>query len=155
MKTIMIPECMNPFEVIINGVKHSYPAGTEQEVPDEVAAVIENHVDGAHNVPRSAAGDYDVVVNVYYRGDDETGDFEQKVDLLAGDYATVKAKIEAGTPTTIKVVADVQRENGEAFREAYVDNLNWMYEPEEGESIGSYLVFPVIIYPDNSVDVSI
>lgn len=43
MKTIKIPECMNPFEVTINGKHYSYPAGTTQEVPDEVAAVIEAH----------------------------------------------------------------------------------------------------------------
>lgn len=41
MKTIIIPESMNPFELIINGKKYSYPAGTQQDVPDEVAALIE------------------------------------------------------------------------------------------------------------------
>jgi hypothetical protein len=34
---------MNPFEVIINGKHYSYPAGTTQDIPDEVAAVIEVH----------------------------------------------------------------------------------------------------------------
>lgn len=43
MKKINIPTCMNPFEVSVNGVKHSYPAGTEQEVPMGVAMVIEQH----------------------------------------------------------------------------------------------------------------
>ena len=42
-KTVKIPECMNPFEVFINGKHYSYPAGTTQEVPDDVAAVIEAH----------------------------------------------------------------------------------------------------------------
>lgn len=42
-KTVKIPECMNPFEVIVNGKHYSYPAGTTQEVPDDVAAVIEAH----------------------------------------------------------------------------------------------------------------
>ena len=42
-RTVMIPESMNPFRVIINGVEYSYPSGTEQNVPNDVAAVIENH----------------------------------------------------------------------------------------------------------------
>ena len=42
-KTVIIPDCMNPFEVIVNGKHYSYPAGTTQEVPDDVAAVIEAH----------------------------------------------------------------------------------------------------------------
>lgn len=43
-KTIMIPDNMNPYYVEVNGVKYSYPAGTEQEVPDAVAEVIEANV---------------------------------------------------------------------------------------------------------------
>ena len=42
-KTVKIPDRMNPFRVIINGVEYSYPGGTEQEVPDDVAAAIEHH----------------------------------------------------------------------------------------------------------------
>lgn len=42
---VTIPECMNPFVVNINGVEYSYPAGTEQVVPEEVAEVIEQHMD--------------------------------------------------------------------------------------------------------------
>lgn len=44
MKTVKIPECMNPFEVIVNNQRYKYPGGTEQEVPDEVAEVIEVHM---------------------------------------------------------------------------------------------------------------
>ena len=40
-KTVKIPDNMKPWEAIINGVKYVYEAGTEQEVPDEVAAFIE------------------------------------------------------------------------------------------------------------------
>ena len=53
-KVVKIPECMNPFHVIVNGVEYSYPAGTEQEVPDEVAVVIEAHNkkhDSGHETP--------------------------------------------------------------------------------------------------------
>ena len=43
MKKVMIPTCKRPFNVFVNGVKYTYPSGTEQEVPDEVAIVIEHH----------------------------------------------------------------------------------------------------------------
>lgn len=48
MRTVKIPECMNPFYVEVNGHKYSYPAGTTQEVPEDVAAVIEAH-EGVHH----------------------------------------------------------------------------------------------------------
>ena len=50
-KTVTIPNCMNPFVVMANGVKYTYPAGSTQEVPDEVAVVIEAHIN-AHNNPK-------------------------------------------------------------------------------------------------------
>ncbi len=40
-KTVKIPDNMSPWEATINGLKYVYPAGTTQEVPDEVAALIE------------------------------------------------------------------------------------------------------------------
>lgn len=43
-KTVMIPTEMGPFwESEINGKKYAYPSGTEQTVPDEVAALIEEN----------------------------------------------------------------------------------------------------------------
>lgn len=42
-KTVLIPTETDPFVVDINNVKYSYPAGTEQTVPDDVAAVINNY----------------------------------------------------------------------------------------------------------------
>ena len=42
MKTIQIPTNSNPFVVIINRDVYSYIAGETIEVPDDVAAVIEN-----------------------------------------------------------------------------------------------------------------
>ena len=53
MKTVTIPTCANPFVVIVNGIKYTYPAGATVEVPDDVAAVIEQH-DEAHNNPEPA-----------------------------------------------------------------------------------------------------
>lgn len=46
MKKVQIPTCMSPFIVDVNGKRYIYPAGTEQEVPDEVAIIIENHNKG-------------------------------------------------------------------------------------------------------------
>ncbi len=48
MKKVTIPRCAHPFVVAVNGRKYSYPAGTEQEVPDAVAAIIERHNE-SHN----------------------------------------------------------------------------------------------------------
>lgn len=54
-KVVTIPKDRNPFVVIVNGVKHSYPAGVSTEVPDEVADVIEKYV-GAKPKPNPNAG---------------------------------------------------------------------------------------------------
>lgn len=43
MRTVKIPDCMNPFVVVVNHVEYAYPAGETVEVPDEVAYVIEQH----------------------------------------------------------------------------------------------------------------
>ena len=43
-KTIKIPSGIgNPVDVVLNGIKYSYPAGSMQTVPDEVAALIESN----------------------------------------------------------------------------------------------------------------
>lgn len=39
---VKIPTFMDPFIVEVNGQQYKYPAGTEQNVPEEVAAVIQN-----------------------------------------------------------------------------------------------------------------
>ena len=43
MKTVIIPSDYHPFVIEVNGVKYTYPEGTEQSVPDEVASAIENY----------------------------------------------------------------------------------------------------------------
>lgn len=40
-KVVTIPTYQSPFVVMVNGVKYVFPAGSVQEVPDEVAVVIE------------------------------------------------------------------------------------------------------------------
>lgn len=44
-KNIMIPTSRDPFVVVVNGKKYSYKAGQIYSVPDEVAAVIESHIE--------------------------------------------------------------------------------------------------------------
>ena len=44
-KKITIPKCRNPFVVIVNGIRYEYESEKEYEVPDEVAEVIQFHVD--------------------------------------------------------------------------------------------------------------
>ena len=54
---VKIPENMSPFVVIVNGVEYSYPAGTTQMVPEEVAEVIGQHVEAMPKpVPNSGGG---------------------------------------------------------------------------------------------------
>lgn len=43
MKTVIIPNDYHPFVIEVNGVKYTYPEGTEQSVPDEVASAIEHY----------------------------------------------------------------------------------------------------------------
>lgn len=42
---ITIPSCRSPFTVDVNGEIYSYPAGETVEVPDEVAEIINRHID--------------------------------------------------------------------------------------------------------------
>lgn len=50
---VKIPTFMDPFIVEVNGQQYKYPAGTEQNVPEEVAAVIQNIND---MTPKPAGG---------------------------------------------------------------------------------------------------
>lgn len=54
-KVVTIPTSMNPFVVIINGVKHEYAAGETVEVPDNVAGVIEQYEKGSFPKPAAVA----------------------------------------------------------------------------------------------------
>lgn len=54
-QTVKIPDSSNPFVVKINNDEYSYKAGTEQSVPDEVAAVIASH-NSAQPIPDKSAG---------------------------------------------------------------------------------------------------
>ena len=61
-----IPEDMRPWECNVNGVKYVYPAGTEQNVPAEVAHLIDAWyvAQEQESVPGGGGGDSRFVVNV-------------------------------------------------------------------------------------------
>lgn len=50
-KIVKIPTSMNPFIVTINGVPQKYPAGATMEVPDNIAAIIEQYEKGSFPQP--------------------------------------------------------------------------------------------------------
>ena len=52
-KLVKIPTSMSPFVVIVNGKEHKYPAGETVEVPDNIAAIIEQYEKGSF--PKSQA----------------------------------------------------------------------------------------------------
>jgi hypothetical protein len=55
-KVVTIPNCRNPYVVIINSKTYSYNAGETVEVPDEVAEAIDVHMDAhaAAQAPQAA-----------------------------------------------------------------------------------------------------
>ena len=63
-KTVTIPSYTRPYwECCINGVMYRYTSGSAQEVPDEVAALIENNLNQKPKEPVSAKhSDYDLVI---------------------------------------------------------------------------------------------
>ena len=101
MKKVTIPTCANPFVVIVNGIKYTYPAGETVEVPDDVAAVIEQH-DEAHNNPApdpaippysSGAKSWNDLTDKPFGDESVTiewdGDSTGKVTLLGGVFTKV------------------------------------------------------------------
>ena len=55
-KVVTIPKDRNPFIVIVNGVKYSYQAGQEVDVPDAVADVIEKYENAKPKPDPNAGG---------------------------------------------------------------------------------------------------
>lgn len=100
-RIVKIPECMNPFDVWVNGAKYSYPAGTEQEVPDNVADVIEHHIEQKKAEPAGVnACNADLVISFATKatvlGDasGSTEDFSVKSGSLRSVFERLKKKEE-------------------------------------------------------------
>ena len=107
-KTIKIPDDMSPYEVIINGVKHIYPAGSTQTVPDDVAALIENSLAMAPHGTRESAQDAylaGVEKEIADVADDlaeltsDVGGLDDRLDVLdtpeTGEIALLDARVTA------------------------------------------------------------
>lgn len=72
MVMIKIPDNMSPWKCEINGKRYVYAAGTEQEVPEEVAALIEAINANAPVADRPTAGEFPIGIEggamVYVNG---------------------------------------------------------------------------------------
>jgi hypothetical protein len=69
MKEITMPTNIDPIRVDINGVKYEYRAGQTVEVPDEVAAVIENVINNQPtNMPYTKFATEEYVDNAVEKG---------------------------------------------------------------------------------------
>ena len=101
-KVVTIPECMRPnFVCEINGRQYSYPAGTTQEVPDEVAEVIENHKN--HRVEQPKMPVYNQSMNIrpnFAQNNPDAQDYiknrpfyENKEAAVIGDAITEKVTV--------------------------------------------------------------
>lgn len=101
-----IPAFMDPFIVEVNGKQYKYPAGTEQDVPAEVAAVIENIND---MMPKPAGGSGAaggvMIVNAV-----TTDGYSYNTDKT---YAAIEAAINAGTE--VKVAAYTEGDSTKAW----------------------------------------
>lgn len=94
-----IPAFMDPFIVEVNGKQYKYPAGTEQDVPAEVAAVIQNINDMTPKPAggSGAAGGVMIVNAVTADGSSYTTD---------KTYAAIEAAINAGTEVKVAAYAE-------------------------------------------------
>lgn len=116
MKTVTIPTCANPFVVIVNGIKYTYPAGATMEVPDDVAEVIEQHEEakpepapvappfasGASGGESGGGGGLPVVELTTVVVFPETGDGEES-ELSSTESALLSAAAEKKLPCAIVV----------------------------------------------------
>ena len=75
-----IPEDMRPWECNVNGVKYVYPAGTEQNVPAEVAAIIDAYWENQEvDYPETGISFNDLRDRPFYESTEVL--FDQRVEL--------------------------------------------------------------------------
>lgn len=119
-KTVTIPSYTSPYwECCINGVRHMYPSGSTQEVPDAVAAFIEEYMERQPKKPVSAKHvGYDLVISC----SDNFGSSVTAASFLVehGDAETVIAKMEKGQTPQVRIYAQQKYEGGIYFDEAVI-----------------------------------
>ena len=104
----MIPMGSDPWVAIINGTKYSYPAGTGQDVPAEVAVLIDAQME--HEKPKYPAvsggggggGDMLVTVTVIMPADAEA----QPEVLADKTFAEIEAAVNAKQNVRAKISVD-------------------------------------------------
>ena len=147
MPKVLIPNTMKPnFCVSINGTKYSYPAGTEQDVPDEVAQIIENHVELYYPEPKAGGGGaaWDAVIaeiknNVYYNPEYAWvhGSYEELRDkIMAGDLPRVLIQ-----DNTFVTVGGVDRETMVLYTAARVEYTPYLKQVGIGFNTDDGMLF--------------
>lgn len=86
-KVVTIPKDRNPFVVIVNGFKYSYPAGATVEVPDAVADVIEKYEDAKPKPDPNAGISFGGAQSDWNQTDSSAADFIKNKPF--GDMPTV------------------------------------------------------------------
>ena len=102
----VIPMGSDPWVAIINGIKYSYPAGTEQDVPAEVAVLID--AQERHEQPKyppvQGGGDMLVTITVIMPADAEAqpeflaDKTFAEIESAVNAKQNVRAKISGGGP---------------------------------------------------------
>ena len=119
-KMVTIPSNTRPYwECCINGVQHRYTAGSTQEVPDEVAALIENNMKQKPKNPVSAKySDYDLVIccSENFSSDVKASSFF----VESGDAEMVIEAMEKGQMPLVRVYAQRKYGGGPYFDEAVI-----------------------------------
>lgn len=132
-KMVTIPNYTRPYwECCINGVLHRYTAGSTQEVPDEVAALIEDQMEQQPKKPVKAEYvDYDMVIfcSTYLHSGVSVNSFS----VESGDADAVIAKIKRGKMPRVRVYA--QYKYGAEY---YFDDAIAYRVALVGDNIGVY-----------------
>ncbi|MBQ7247121.1 MAG: hypothetical protein IJS22_03405 [Lachnospiraceae bacterium] len=142
MRTIVIPSDRNPYEIEIDGVKYSYPAGSTQDVPDEVAELIE-HNQYNHKDPN--AGETPAV-----RITREIAELREEIaELKTQIIPVVSFNVEEGAVTGSHTPAEVK---------AYIDSgrdVIALIKCDSGNSEANFVtvndVYGLIVVPNNTV----
>jgi hypothetical protein len=98
MKTVAIPTCRNPFVVIVNHKKYTYTAGETVEVPDEVAEVIQAHVD-AQPVEAPKEDENPIV------GGEKRFELIGTIDFSTDEMAKMSSKVEYDVNEATEILA--------------------------------------------------
>lgn len=107
-KVVTIPTCANPFEVSINGKKYLYPAGTVQEVPDEVALIIEQHHKGHEADYQPVEAPFDPGSGVVSYSEPQNLTEAQKAQARENIGAVTEATVEAVVAAKLSVIVNAE-----------------------------------------------